>query len=81
MDRNLAYATVLGLAGSAGEFRRVVASAAELMGFDLLELEEEEPLHIRQMRCEVPPAALRLAGEVADTREVKFSPLFTWVSE
>ena len=81
MDRNLAYATVLGLADSADTFNRVVGAAADRMGFDLLELEEEEPLRIRQTRFEVPAPALRLAAEVSDTGEVRFSPLFTWVSE
>jgi len=81
MDRNLAYATVLGLADSADTFQRVVAAAADRMGFDLLELEEEEPLRVRQLNYEVPEAALRLAAEVSDTREVRFSPLYTWTSE
>jgi len=81
MDRNLAYATVLGLADSADSFKKVVGDAADRMGFDLLELEEEEPVRVRQLRCEVPAAALRLASEVSDTREVRFSPFYTWISE
>jgi hypothetical protein len=81
MDRNLAYATVLGLADSVDEFKRVITRAADRMGFDLLEMEEEEPLRIRQTRCEIPPAALQLAAEVIDTKEARFSPLFTWIAE
>jgi hypothetical protein len=81
LDRNLAFATVLGLADSADAFQRLIASAADHMGFDLLELEEQEPLRIRQTRCSVPAPALRLASEVNETRQVRFSPMFTWTSE
>lgn len=81
MDRNLAYANVLALASDPAEFAQAVRHAAAELGFDLLELEECEPMRLRLQVAEVANELVELSGDVGRTGSVRFSTLHTWVSE
>jgi hypothetical protein len=81
MDRNLAYANVLALASDHTDFTRVVRDAAAELGFDLLELEECEPLRCRLRAPQAASALVCLSEEVLRTGAVRFGTLYTWVSE
>lgn len=81
MDRNGAYVNVLGLATTAVEFRQVAAAALGELGFELVGLEEAEPLAMRLEVGEVDANLLILAREVETSDKPRFGPFHTWTSE
>jgi hypothetical protein len=81
LDRNNAFTNVLALAQNVDGFRDAVARALAEEGFDLVDLEDAEPLHLRLMTHSVDEELLKLASEVQRTGQPLFGRLHTWISD
>jgi hypothetical protein len=81
MDENDAFVQVLALASSPDEYRVAVGRAFDTMGFDLLELEDIEPLAERLRHSTVDESLIAKAGEVESTGFPRFGPFVTWASD
>ncbi len=80
MDRNGAHVNVLAMAASSSGYHRAVAEALDNMGFDLVEIEDPEPLCQRRQAFEVSDDLLALANEVAQDGVTRMGTFFTWMS-
>ena len=81
MDRNGAYVNVLAMATTASEFQVAAAAALAEIGFELLDLEEPEPLARRLEVSEVDANLIALAREVECSGKARFGPFHTWTAE
>lgn len=81
LDRNEAVTNVLALATSEEAFRTAASIALSALGFDLVTLEEAEPLDVRRQAYVVSDELLLLAAEVRDTGTARFGKFHTWVSD
>ena len=81
MDRNEAYVNVAAYEASLEAFKQAVASAAKDFGFEVLEMEDAEPLAQRREAFQIPPEMEAIAEKAERTKEVVFGTFFTWVSE
>lgn len=79
MDRNEAFVNVLAMAWNEDSFLREAREALDQLGFDLLALEEPEPLRRRASQYHVAEELLSLAMEVETSGEAKFGTFRTWV--
>jgi hypothetical protein len=80
LDRNDAYVNVLALAASASEFHQTAEAALTKLGFQMVELEDSEPLDRRLEGTEGGAELLALAREVEASGEPRFGPFHTWTS-
>jgi hypothetical protein len=81
MDRNEAFVNVLAFAGNESTFAENVRRALDEIGFDLVELEDPEPLQKRRESFVVSEDLLRLAKEVQLYRSPRVGEFYTWTSE
>ena len=81
MDRNEAFTNVLALADSGTGFTEAVRRALDQMGFDLVELEDPEPLRQRQQKFTVADELLSLAQCVKASGRTAFGTWHTWTSD
>jgi hypothetical protein len=81
MDENDAYVQTLALASNHSEFHEAVRRAFDSLGFDLVELEDVEPLAMRLQRSTVHESLLAKAAEVQNTGFPRFGPFVTWASD
>jgi hypothetical protein len=81
MDENDAYVQTLALASGRDAFYATVRSAVNDLGFDLVELEDFEPLVDRLRRTTVDESLLTKAAEVPETGYPRFGPFVTWLSD
>jgi hypothetical protein len=81
MDRNGAYVNVLALAASASEFHQTAEAALTKLGFQMVELEDSEPIDKKLEGAEGGVELLALAREVEASGEPRFGPFHTWTSD
>jgi hypothetical protein len=81
MDENGAVVQILALATRANEFRDVVRNALDELGFDLVALDDSEPLVDRRQQWTVDETLLAKAAEVRATGHARFGSFFTWLSD
>jgi hypothetical protein len=81
MDENDAYVQVLALASSPESFRAAVQVAINDLGFDLVDLEDSEPLADRLHSSTVHESLLVKAAEVRETGYPRFGTFSTWLSD
>lgn len=81
LDRNTAYTNALALARDSSEFEEVVREAAAKIGFDLITVEECEPLRARLVHHTISTDLEELAQEVSASGTPRFGTFFTWISE
>ena len=81
MDRNEAFVNVLACANDEAGFQGTVEQGLSYIGFDLVELEDSEPLHQRQENYVVDEELLALADEVRSSGSPRFGSFHTWVSD
>lgn len=79
LDRNAAAVNVLALAQEAQGFTAAATSALDKLGFDLVAMEDAEPLRVRLQTHSVDEALLALAEEVETTGDPQFGTFHTWV--
>ena len=80
MDRNEAIVNVLALAADVTTFHSAIEAAFGEIGFDLVSLDESEPLQQRQEQFEVADDLLFLAREVGLDGVTRFGSFHTWTS-
>jgi hypothetical protein len=80
MDRNAAFVNILAMADSASMYHHAVEGALSKIGFELIGLEDTEPLRQRKDEFEVSDDLLALAAEVAQDGEPRFGSFHTWSS-
>lgn len=78
LDRNEAVTNVLALANNEACFRQAVTEAFSRLGFDVVDLEDPEPLAQRLEAFTVSDDLLRLAQEVRLTSMPRFGTFNTW---
>ena len=81
MDRNAAFTNVIAVATSAAEFAEAATTALSDNGFELVALEESEPLAARLLKHTLDERLQALAQEVSRTGVPGFGTLFTWVKD
>lgn len=81
LDRNAAAVNVLALAADAQGFTAAATSALGKLGFDLVDMEDAEPLRLRVQKYSVDEALLTLAKDVERTRRPMFGTFHTWISD
>ncbi len=81
MDENDAFVSALALAYDGASFRQAIVGAFDDMGFDLIELEDAEPLSQRLAVFQMPTDILALADEVVRTGYPRFGTWYTWTSD
>jgi hypothetical protein len=81
MDRNAAAVNVLALACDRESFERAVSDAFDRMGFDVVGLEDPEPLARRLEVATVDEELLKRADDVRETGQVQFGTWHTWQSD
>lgn len=81
MDRNGAITNALAFAESEGQFREAIETALLKLGFDLIAVEDAEPLRVRQEGFEVSSELLELAAELASDRSPRFGAFHTWTAD
>lgn len=81
LDRNAAAVNVLALAQDAQGFTAAASGALDELGFDLVAVEDPEPLRMRLQAFTVDEGLLALAREVETTGRPKFGTFHTWVSD
>jgi uncharacterized caspase-like protein len=81
MDRNAAYVNVLAMARTASEFHDAAAAAFRNIGFEVVELEDPEPLARRLEASEVDATLIALAHEVESSGQPRFGSFHTWTAE
>ena len=81
MDRNEAYVNVAAPATSLEQFMQAVSSAAEDIGFQVMEIEDQELYEQRRQEGGIPPEIQAIANQASRTNQVAFGSFFTWVSE
>ena len=81
MDRNEAFVNVLALAAHERTFTTAVRSALAKLGFDMVGLEDAEPLRSRRENWTVDQQLVDLAEEVRATGEPRFGPFYTWIQD
>lgn len=80
LDRNEAYTNVVALANDEVFFRHVVADSFSRLGFDVVTLDEPEPLAQRLEAFTVSDELLRLAQEVRSSGTPRFDTFQTWTA-
>jgi hypothetical protein len=81
MDENDAIVQTLGLASSHAEFCEVIRQAFDALGFDLVEVEDVDPLAVRLQKWTVDESLLVKAAEVEKTGFPRFGTFMTWGSD
>ena len=81
LDRNDAFVNTLALARTADGFTEIVRGGLAQLGFDLIELEEAEPLTERRASHTIPEEIDRLAESALATAAPRFGAFYTWVSD
>lgn len=81
LDRNEAIVNVLAIADGLSAFREEVVQGLDAIGFDLVELEDSEPLAERRATNVVSAELLTLVSEVEATGTPRFGRFHTWRSE
>ena len=81
LDRNDAFVNAVALAQTAEEFAQLVRGALSQLGFELVELEEIEPLALRRLSFAIPEEMERLAEIAQNSVTVEFGAFHTWVSD
>lgn len=81
LDRNQAIVNVLAIAIDEHQFSQIVRATLDGRGFDLIQLEDPEPLAQRAEQFIVAEELLRLAEEVRRTGLPQFGTFHTWVSD
>lgn len=81
MDRNEAVVNVVAMANTVLAFKQAIETALTDIGFDLIDLEDPEPLRVRQEQFEVSEELLRLAGDTRRDGIARFGDFHTWVSD
>jgi len=81
MDRNKAFVNCLANARDVAEYEREIAAALGTRGFDLVALEDVEPLATRLRRASVAEDLLSLAEQVRADGSPKFGTFHTWTAE
>lgn len=81
LDRNDAFVNVVALAHTAEEFTQLVRGALSQLGFELVDLEEIEPLALRRLSFAIPEEMERLAEIARGSATVEFGAFHTWVSD
>jgi hypothetical protein len=80
LDRNGAIVNVLALAQDEAAFRDAVETALRNLGFELVLLENAEPLQERLNKYQVADDLLKLGDEVRASGTPMFGTFHTWVS-
>jgi hypothetical protein len=80
LDRNEAVTNALALASTAADFALTVSRALDALGFDLVELEDPEPLAVRLAQFTVSEELLKLADVVRESGSPQFGKFHTWIS-
>jgi hypothetical protein len=81
LDRNDAFVNAVALAHTAEEFTQLVRGALSQLGFELVDLEEIEPLALRRVSFAIPEEMERLANIAQSSVTVEFGAFHTWVSD
>jgi hypothetical protein len=81
LDRNCAYTNVLALAQDRAGFVTAVKAFLDGVGFDLISMEDEEPLSDRMERFTVAEEIRQLAEEVAAGLGPRWGTFYTWTAE
>jgi hypothetical protein len=81
LDRNDPFVNAVALAHPAEEFTQLVRSALSQLGFELVDLEEIEPLALRRLSFAIPEETERLAEIAQISTKVEFGAFHTWVSD
>jgi hypothetical protein len=81
LDRNDAFVNAVALAHTAEEFTELVRGALSRLGFDLVDLEEIEPLAHRRLSYAIPEEMERLAEMTQISATIQFGAFHTWVSD
>lgn len=77
-DRNEAFTNVLGYADGIEAFECIVRELCRITGFDLVAIEDSEPLEERKVSYKLDPDIERAAAIVASTGKACFTTLHTW---
>lgn len=80
MDRNAAFVNILAMADSASAYHHAVEGTLCKIGFDLIGLEDTDPLRQREHGFQVSDDLLALAAEVGQDGEPRFGSFHTWTS-
>jgi hypothetical protein len=81
MDENDAYVQTLALASSTREYEKIVRDTLGERGFDVVEIEDPEPLSERMKSWTVDPSLLSIASQVEKSGEVGVGPFVVWSSD
>ena len=81
MDRNEAFVNVLANASGEPSFRAAVSVALHGLGFDLVSVEDPEPLSRRREHYLVTADVLELAEEVKRRGLPRLGDFYTWRSK
>lgn len=81
MDRNKAFTNGLAFASNEKEYEAAVRGSLARLGFDVVSVEEPEPLAHRLQEFTVDPELLKLAQAVEMEREPRFGPFHTWTRD
>jgi hypothetical protein len=81
LDRNDAFVNAVALAHTAEEFTQFVRGALSQLGFELVDLEEIEPLALRRRSFRDSEEMERLVEMVQTSGTVEFGAFHTWVSD
>jgi hypothetical protein len=81
LDRNGAYVNVLALAADVLEYAEQVRAALRDAGFDVVAMEDVEPLSRRRERYALQQDLLTLAQDVETSGLVRFGTFHTWTAE
>lgn len=80
LDRNDAFVNVLAQAYDRASFHRAIVSALHGIGFELIQLDDAEPLRVRLESYDLEDEVLQLAQEVKATGEPRLGQFHTWRS-
>src|SRR5437016_14209220 len=81
LDSNAAFANALAYASSEAEYREAIAESLAAVGFDLVSVEDAEPLSTRKTEHAVDAELLEDAAEVEKTGKPRLGTCHTWHSE
>jgi hypothetical protein len=81
LDRNEAFTNALARANDQTSYRQAVEHALDELGFDLVSIEDAEPLRERVANFEVAGDLLELAGMVEIGGAPRFGEFHTWRSD
>ena len=81
LDSNAAFVNALAYASNEAEYRDAITDRLNAMGFDLISVEDAEPLSTRLKEHVVGKDLLELAPEVERTGVPRFGTFHTWTAD